>query len=532
MMMAAKASLSPSFASLMNWSTLALSNHMWQICAMESEVFNKRPGPLIKGLLKKKRGEEKRAQETEGLSEQVWYKDESDELFDVRMMLLSLKQTWKANPRSPLNPRWLRAQSIRRNDVKLLSNEYPSAVIGEIVCVWWLIRSSFHASPCNYSYDSLTDLLYIVVPHTAERTSAEYESSYVTIQYNNSVSAERGGAGRGEDGKSPRRALPGGGTIRRLTQKPAGLVTCVSWPNPEAQRHRSISVTFDGPGLKQIYIPLVDFKRCLNNDANQRRVNEACSGLAKSDFKINLIRGRDIIQIEEQRLYLYAAARGARPRGYVQGRRRAVVVYRGGGATSVGGWRPVLGCRIEPELLLSREAQAQTQTWSRTSVGSHVFITVFVLMMSSERDGHPPSLPLAAGEADNCWHVYFDEIRCRGEAPTVCSSHGTPIWSLAELTTKRLDPSKLFDFRAILLSQTNPSVWDVGRRTYSGHASCTAEHAFRMCEKRANTIQHRANYVAVNYSSVTQVCKLADTYSFLFAQCVLKACSQGPQKKL
>lgn len=58
-MMAAKASLSPSFASPMNWSTLALSNHMWQICAMESEVFNKRPGPLIKGLLKKKRGEKK-----------------------------------------------------------------------------------------------------------------------------------------------------------------------------------------------------------------------------------------------------------------------------------------------------------------------------------------------------------------------------------------------------------------------------------------------------------------------------------------
>ncbi|KAL7405978.1 hypothetical protein ABVT39_011266 [Epinephelus coioides] len=64
-----------------------------------------------------------------------------------------------------------------------------------------------------------------------------------------------------------------------------------AWPNPEAQRHCSISVTFDGPGLKQIYIPLVDFKRCLNNDASQRRVNEACSGLAMSDFKINLIRG-------------------------------------------------------------------------------------------------------------------------------------------------------------------------------------------------------------------------------------------------
>lgn len=69
----------------------------------------------------------------------------------------------------------------------------------------------------------------------------------------------------------------------------------VAWPNPEAERHYCISVTFDGPGLKQIYIPLVDFKRCLNNDASQRRVNEACSGLAASDFKINLIRARDII---------------------------------------------------------------------------------------------------------------------------------------------------------------------------------------------------------------------------------------------
>lgn len=69
----------------------------------------------------------------------------------------------------------------------------------------------------------------------------------------------------------------------------------LAWPNPEAQRHCSISVTFDGPGLKQIYIPLVDFKRCLNNDASQRRVNEACSGLAMSHLKINLIRGRDII---------------------------------------------------------------------------------------------------------------------------------------------------------------------------------------------------------------------------------------------
>lgn len=57
-----------------------------------------------------------------------------------------------------------------------------------------------------------------------------------------------------------------------------------TWPNPEARRHRSISVTFDGPGLKQIYIPLVDFKRCMNNNASQRQANEACSGLAASDF--------------------------------------------------------------------------------------------------------------------------------------------------------------------------------------------------------------------------------------------------------
>lgn len=63
-------------------------------------------------------------------------------------------------------------------------------------------------------------------------------------------------------------------------------------PNPEAQRHCSISVTFDGPGLKQICIPLVDFKHCLNNDASQRQVNEACSGLAMTDLKISLIRGR------------------------------------------------------------------------------------------------------------------------------------------------------------------------------------------------------------------------------------------------
>lgn len=56
-MTAAEASLSHSFALLMNRGTAALFNHTWQICAMESEVFNKRPGPVIKGLFKTKKGE-------------------------------------------------------------------------------------------------------------------------------------------------------------------------------------------------------------------------------------------------------------------------------------------------------------------------------------------------------------------------------------------------------------------------------------------------------------------------------------------
>lgn len=51
-------------------------------------------------------------------------------------------------------------------------------------------------------------------------------------------------------------------------------------PNPEARRHRNMGATFDGSGLKQIYIPLVDFKRCLNNNGSQGQFNEACSGLA------------------------------------------------------------------------------------------------------------------------------------------------------------------------------------------------------------------------------------------------------------
>lgn len=47
-----------------------------------------------------------------------------------------------------------------------------------------------------------------------------------------------------------------------------------AWPNPGAHRHSSISVTFDGPGLKQISIPLVDFKHCFNNNASEGWVNE------------------------------------------------------------------------------------------------------------------------------------------------------------------------------------------------------------------------------------------------------------------
>lgn len=58
-MMMAAASLSYSFALLMNWSTLLVFNHIWQICARESEVFNKCHGPLIKGILKKIGGESK-----------------------------------------------------------------------------------------------------------------------------------------------------------------------------------------------------------------------------------------------------------------------------------------------------------------------------------------------------------------------------------------------------------------------------------------------------------------------------------------
>lgn len=64
---------------------------------------------------------------------------------------LALVLSDQANPWSPLNPRWLRAQSIRRNDVKLLSNEYPSPVIREIVCVWRLIRSSFQVGSSQFT---------------------------------------------------------------------------------------------------------------------------------------------------------------------------------------------------------------------------------------------------------------------------------------------------------------------------------------------------------------------------------------------
>lgn len=48
----------------------------------------------------------------------------------------------------------------------------------------------------------------------------------------------------------------------------------------------------------------------------------------------------------------------------------------------------------------------------------------------------------------------------------------------------------------------------------------TAEHASRMCGKHGNTIEHQANYVAVNYSLATQVCKVANTCRFLFSLCL------------
>lgn len=50
----------------------------------------------------------------------------------------SLVLSDQANPWSPLNPQWSRAQSIRNNDVKLFSNEY--LVIRETVCTGCLMR--------------------------------------------------------------------------------------------------------------------------------------------------------------------------------------------------------------------------------------------------------------------------------------------------------------------------------------------------------------------------------------------------------
>lgn len=61
---------------------------------------------------------------------------------------------------------------------------------------------------------------------------------------------------------------------------PFPSLSILTRPNPEARRHRNMGATFDGSGLKQIYIPLVDFKRRVNNNGSQGRVNEACSGLA------------------------------------------------------------------------------------------------------------------------------------------------------------------------------------------------------------------------------------------------------------
>lgn len=52
--------------------------------------------------------------------------------------------------------------------------------------------------------------------------------------------------------------------------------------------------------------------------------------------------------------------------------------------------------------------------------------------------------------------------------------------------------------------------------------SSIAEHAYRMCGKRANTMEHQPNYVAVNYSSVIQVLKLAGTCSFPLQPACLK----------
>lgn len=52
--------------------------------------------------------------------------------------------------------------------------------------------------------------------------------------------------------------------------------------------------------------------------------------------------------------------------------------------------------------------------------------------------------------------------------------------------------------------------------------SSIAEHACRMCGKRANTMEHQPNYVAVNYSSVIQVLKLAGTCSFRLQPACLK----------
>ncbi|KAK1891741.1 DNA-directed RNA polymerase subunit beta, partial [Dissostichus eleginoides] len=87
-------------------------------------------------------------------------------------------------------------------------------------------------------------------------------------------------------------------------------------------------------------------------------------------------------------------------------------------------------------LVLSREAEAQTQTWSRTSVKSHVFITGFVLMMGlGGADWQPCTLPPCLSLLEKLTTAGMFILMRLGveEAPTVCSSHGTPIWSLAGL---------------------------------------------------------------------------------------------------
>ncbi|KAJ4947934.1 hypothetical protein JOQ06_009963 [Pogonophryne albipinna] len=61
-------------------------------------------------------------------------------------------------------------------------------------------------------------------------------------------------------------------------------------------------------------------------------------------------------------------------------------------------------------LVLSREAEAQTQTWSRTSVKSHVFITGFVPMMGlGGADWQPWYATGYLSFNDSNLNVHFDQ---------------------------------------------------------------------------------------------------------------------------